>query len=360
MRASLNWAVRAWETAQGNSMGYGQTSQRLHDALMRLGVRDDPDSDVAVHYCYPGYGWKPTPDKRRNYLFTMFESPDPVHLSTLFAPYFAKCDGIIVPSEWCREIFRPWTDRPIAVCPLGIDVDLFPYKRRNWMPEYGQAFNLLYCGAPNQRKYTFLFKHLVPEFIAPLGGAIHLYVKTTGAPVNRALVKWGEFGFKPEIQKTKWGEIFRGPYCTVDNRKIPYYRLSPEVYEPAHGFVLLTAGEGWGQTALEAMASGLPLVVSDSTGLRDFISPENCFPVSTKLCDLPMEPEPGQTTKDTEGKRYRCYYPSDVEAVQQIGRMLTFYRSDATVRARRAAGDARRFTWDASARRLLAILDEWE
>jgi len=47
-----------------------------------------------------------------------------------------------------------------------------------------------------------------------------------------------------------------------------------KVYTSADVFVLPTHGEGWGRPIMEAMASGLPVIVPFWSGLTDFVSPE--------------------------------------------------------------------------------------
>jgi glycosyltransferase involved in cell wall biosynthesis len=49
------------------------------------------------------------------------------------------------------------------------------------------------------------------------------------------------------------------------------------LYHSAHCFVLPTRGEGFGMPVLEAMATGLPVIVTDYSGHLDFCNEENAY-----------------------------------------------------------------------------------
>lgn len=50
------------------------------------------------------------------------------------------------------------------------------------------------------------------------------------------------------------------------------HHLLPEFYQQAHVFVLPSKNEGMSNSALEALASGLPLVVSDTGGMQELVT----------------------------------------------------------------------------------------
>ena len=61
-------------------------------------------------------------------------------------------------------------------------------------------------------------------------------------------------------------------------------------YRGADAFVLASHGEGWGRPALEAMAMGLPSIVTNWSGPTEFINEKVALPLPvTKLepCTLP-------------------------------------------------------------------------
>ncbi|MDO8566266.1 MAG: glycosyltransferase [Candidatus Moranbacteria bacterium] len=73
------------------------------------------------------------------------------------------------------------------------------------------------------------------------------------------------------------------------------HRLLPQFYQKAHVFVLPSKNEGMSNSALEALASGLPLVVSGTGGMQElvtegkngfFIDPELTAPFAETLLSL--------------------------------------------------------------------------
>jgi glycosyltransferase involved in cell wall biosynthesis len=51
------------------------------------------------------------------------------------------------------------------------------------------------------------------------------------------------------------------------------------LYRSADAFVLPTRGEGWGLTAMQAMASGLATIATNCSGLLDFMTPGTAYPI---------------------------------------------------------------------------------
>lgn len=353
----------AWTTGEekGNYLGYATANRMLADALRRKGVRlhrpgEQPaDCSVAVHFMFPEQ-FRPVPGVRHQVLFTMFESHEAEALMTHFAPAFARSSLVVAPSAWCAELFGHYTSAPVLTCPLGIDAELFPYKKRRWRPGH-EPFIWLYVGAPNRRKWTIL-PDIWQGFLAGFQpGFVHLYLKTTASWGEVAMQRMRKNARQP-IERLDFpeGSVFLTDEVTVDARLLPRARLAEEVYHRAHAQLFLHCGEGWGLTGLEGMATGLPLVVSDSTGTREFASRETAFPVPCTMRDVRS-----QAVDDATGEvidlTNRVPWPNDVDAVSVMGKVMLDYHR-AQVVGRRAAERAREFPWDRAAVRLLEILRE--
>jgi glycosyltransferase involved in cell wall biosynthesis len=69
-------------------------------------------------------------------------------------------------------------------------------------------------------------------------------------------------------------------------------------YRDADAFVLPTRGEGWGRPIVEAMASGLPVLVTNWSAPATYLTRSNGFPIEYELvpvpADYPLEAYHGQ------------------------------------------------------------------
>jgi GT2 family glycosyltransferase/glycosyltransferase involved in cell wall biosynthesis len=126
------------------------------------------------------------------------------------------------------------------------------------------------------------------------------------------------------------------------------------LYRSCDAFVSAHRAEGFGMKILDALACGLPVVTPLFGGPADFCRSGACFPVA-------YAPAPMGDCLDTRSLRITnqplwCE-PSRADLVRQLRAVAT------DPGAARAVGEAGRqavidrFTWDAAARRLLAVVD---
>ncbi|CAI7896503.1 unnamed protein product [Closterium sp. NIES-54] len=68
----------------------------------------------------------------------------------------------------------------------------------------------------------------------------------------------------------------------------------PNVFRAADCFVLPTRGEGWGRPIVEAMASGLPVIATNWSGITEYLNEENGYPLPVDhLSEVPDGPFKG-------------------------------------------------------------------
>jgi len=326
----VQWVTRPRQNADGNFLGYSTAVARMRLELSKIADLKD-DAPVALTFGAPRI-FRPVEGKT-NVFFTMCESRtmyhDPVEREDALAKLRAA-DVIVTPSRFCAEIFAEITPRPVKVCHLGVDTQFFrPVTRLP--PIAGRPFRWLYCGALNGRKFSML-PAIANRLFARARGALELYVKTTGVDVRDTLKTLEESGDAVEVEPGLW----RGQGGWFDNRKLPVAELR-ELYAEAHAGFCLHHGEGWGLVPLEMMRTGLPIVISDYSGTREYADTSNAFLV-------PVGPG-----TDTE------VWPDELAALQALDRVMSDYRTALKV-GRKAARDAAGFTWGAAARRLRAIL----
>lgn len=337
----IHWAVSATGREIGNCLGYGTSNVLWRKALEAIDRIDD-GAAVAVHYGHPSL-FVPIAGKL-NILATMFENPhDKTAIQRAWQPAFEFTDAIVVPSRFCEEMFRAYTDKPIYVCPLGVETDLFTYRPRRWDRKH-EAFVWGYVGAPNARKYTGLCE--VWEAYLSRRGDCRLYIKTTG--VDRGALD-GIFLAHPRVREVEQ-DLFVGPGVIVDSRSLRRERM-PEIYHGMHAMLFLHQGEGFGLTGLEAMATGLPVVMTGYSGVLEYARHENAYLVPWKTQDLECLDPSGQTYT------VKANLPDPIWTLSQVHDVMTDYRR-AAWRGARASRDAQRFTWHRAALRLCDIVDE--
>ena len=79
------------------------------------------------------------------------------------------------------------------------------------------------------------------------------------------------------------------PPVILLNEPLPQAEL-PSLYRAVDAFVLPTRGEGWGRPVMEAMAMGLPTIVTNWSGPTAFITSQTAFPLEYELQQAPAGP----------------------------------------------------------------------
>lgn len=312
----------------GNMLGYSKVNMGFKTALAQLGVQMNGHGAVSIQVCYPDK-YFPIPD-RANVLITMFESEV---LPSFFVEALNKTDAIVVPSQYCARVFRRHTDVPVHVIPLGIDHSIFhPFER---VREPGRPFRWLWAGARNPRKG---WREVMWAWDLDGDGGkfrdrsdCELFLKTLGD--GKALQRNGNV-----ISCLQ-------PVSDEDMARI---------YADADGFVFPTQGEGFGLTACEAAATGLPCVMPLHTGMLDFADETTCIPLPFETGGYGVMPTHGGET---------CPIPLlcvKVEDVRDRMDWVMKHPEEAKEIARKGAERVQKYTWESAGRMLLDILRQLE
>jgi len=153
-------------------------------------------------------------------------------------------DLIVVPSEFARSAF--WSggiNREVVVVPHGIDPTLFPIQNPSG------KFTFLCIAADDWRKGLDILVDAFTSEFRP--DEANLRVRTSA-----------------DLDKYR--------NVIVDRSKVPFSQMG-SMYN-AHAFVLPTRGEGFCMPALEALASGLPVIITEYGGHIEFLC-NDYFPV---------------------------------------------------------------------------------
>jgi len=335
----VHWVNIPTGNPLGNHVGYSKANARMMRALGEVCELDN-SADVAVHFLAPL--WFSPIDGKKNVLFTMFESDD----EDYYLELPEGCDLIVTPSRFCKGIFEKVTDVPVQVCNLGVDPEVFKYKKRT-LPKPGQKFRWLFLGAPNPRKYSIM-EEIHKALLSKIGN-VELYIKTTGADFKGGLKEIG----RDNVSVEEGGQVVRHGNWVVDNRFLPTSSIV-DLMHSSHAFLSLHMGEGWGQNLLEAMCTGLPSVVSDYSATREFADIRNSYPVPVTL--EKTEVGLGRDCIDQLVK-INAAIPDPFRAMDQIMKVMQNYKKALKI-GKKAHNSASSITWQRSALRLKAILEK--
>jgi len=315
----LSWPTHR-QIVYGQHLGYGAANQKLREAILKSGINIRRQGKIAVHLCRPD-AFKPI-KKKKNVLFTMYEGyPVPEN----FRKAFKRADLLLTPSNFCKEMFDPLCgEEKFKVIPLGFDSAQYAYSERRWSP--GEPFIWLWVGAPNARKGWDTVLKCWDEYFSELPW-MHLFMKTTSSEGNGGVETLGNI--------------------TFDSRRYTDQGLA-ELYSKCNAFVLPTAGEGWGLTLLEALASGLPIVTTRHGGQMDFLNEEFARFVKFDMKKV--------TTR--EGSEFEAAIACYRDLASEMFSVVEDYSAAASMAEYGSRMAHMNFTWGKSADKLAKVLKD--
>lgn len=189
---------------------------------------------------------------------TMFETDS---IPPFWVPCCNATNGVIVPSEHCQRAFQPHLDVPVEVAPLGVDTDFYtPVVRGE-----SQTYRFLMAGLLHYRKGAeFAIRALQQEFGRE--DDVRLILKT-----RRGFLDVGDADLQdPRI------EVIDADFTREEMRGL---------YAVADCFLAPSRGEASGLTPREAMATGLPAILTDWGGLQEIADELYSYPVSVECLE---------------------------------------------------------------------------
>lgn len=166
-----------------------------------------------------------------------------------FIKTLEKCDALIVVNQITKERFRTFlSEKKIRVIPLGVDVEQFT------LSPLPKDHRILFIGKLSKRKGVEYLVRAMPKIVKQFTDS-ELHIVGDG-PQKFSLMKLSkDLGVDSNI-------IFHG---YVPRYEVPiYYRMCRVVCTPS-------IIEAFGLVALEAMASGRPIVCTNTTGYRETV-----------------------------------------------------------------------------------------
>ena len=169
-----------------------------------------------------------------------------------------EMDEVWVPASFNEETFRDsGVTVPIEVMPLGVDVDYYNPRIAGFRPSSRYTFLSVFEWG-ERKAPEVLLRAFAEEF----------------AHSDDVMLLLSVFNRDPQVDVER--EIARldlpasAPVVVLVNPHFASYQMGA-LYRSADCFVLPSRGEGWGMTVLEAMASGLPAIATNWSGMADFL-----------------------------------------------------------------------------------------
>lgn len=174
-------------------------------------------------------------------------------------------DVLVVPSEEMKSVFQKSVDKEVQVVPLGTSFDVFRFKPRtaDRPPLFSDASN-------PRREHRDVFTIVVDGHLAPRK-APTLSLLEVVYPVLDKYEDWRM------VIKCRAGE--KGMLSSFKDDRIMVVAgdFSPsqmnDLYHAADVGLCLSLYEGWGMTFREMMATGLPVIVSQTSGHKEDCDP---------------------------------------------------------------------------------------
>ena len=226
-------------------VGYGEASYHIFNQFKKENIEcliGSPKAKIGISFIMP--------DKYRfgknqyKIGYTPWESTDV--FDSWRDPLKNQIDELWTTSEWCAEIFKAHTDKPIFVYEHGIEDEWIPLRRTI---NSSRPFRFLHVGEPSFRKDAQM---VVDAFIKNFGDDpnYELILKCSKMNTTRVYDPLGRLQGSPGAYYKNIKTIEE--YLTVEQMN--------GLYDLCDVFVYPSWGEGFGFNPLQAMAKGIPTI----------------------------------------------------------------------------------------------------
>lgn len=269
------------------STGFGHATFKIISSMAKLGypVVTNRKSKVEIAFCHPKF-YQFIGDSSYKVGYTAWES---TKLQNGWTDKLELIDELWVPNSFCKEVFENYTDKNITVFHHGVSENFAPKKR-----ELNDKFIFLHMGFPAVRKN--------------LPDAVNAFLEL--------------YAGREDVELWIKGYDTSTIFTTEKNIKllsgVKTYSEIISMLHDAHSLVYPSWGEGFGLIPLQAMATGLPTILTD--GWADYQY------VSELVIDSELEESPWQSIHP--GSMLKPNFDSLVSRMDEVYKNYEKYSED--------------------------------
>jgi glycosyltransferase involved in cell wall biosynthesis len=253
----------------------------------------------------------------------------------------ATVDELWVPSRFVRDAYLRSGVAPemVRVIPRGVNPDRFRPDVEPFPVGTEKPFRFLFVGGTLERKgFDLLLRAYAEEFTAD--DPVCLVVKDFFyGPNGRALVR--------ELRRDRRAPEVRYGYGTMSPARLG------GLYTACDCYVQPFRGEGFGLPIIEAMACGLPAIVTGRGPVLDYCSDETTYFVPAEEVPYPHEWPPELPTVVPA-----TWFEPELGELRRLMRHVFEHREEARRRGERASEHVRRhYTWGRAVESIVGRLE---
>lgn len=273
-----------------------------------------------------------------NILYTTQES---VNSHPGFLNRMSQYNEVWYPCRWNGVSWKAagFNSKPMFYMPEGVDpTKFYPCTCGFHIPDARGLFKFLYLGDWSHRKGM---QYLVPAF-----------KRFTRLDRVCLVLKVAYQGMNEEKAKKRIQEEFlefAGGDWNEENPKVIFLhkwfseKEVMRLFNSVDCYVSPSLGEAWNLPALQAMACGVPLIVSDPFGHGGFATKKNAYLIQTKK----FEQLPGDACRAVDLYKYCTFAHPSVDSLFDLMKRVVYNPNEAGEKANYALADAQKiWTWD--------------
>jgi glycosyltransferase involved in cell wall biosynthesis len=319
-----------------------------YEKLAKYDIRfkEEPSEKVKkLPYLWIRHQWPPKSEPPRGAKWVIMQ---PWEFSTLprrFVEFFQYADELWVPSNYTRQAFLnsglPFNK--VQVVPNGIDPTLFQPNGKKYPLPTNKKLKFLFVGGTTYRKgFDILLESFVSAFTSR--DDVVLVVKDMGT----------ESVYRGQTSEQLIEKIRNTP----ETPEIIYYKNyfteeeMASLYRACDVFVSPYRGEGFSLPTLEAMACGLPVIVTEGGATEDFVLDEFAWKIPSYKISI------GNIIDNDPLVSEAFLLEPDGDYLTNLLKSIYQNPADITVRGILASSYARKYwTWKRSTLKLLSRID---